>query len=174
MMTTTADEAAVVSILDLRRVRGEFLTKSSRLYVVFYALLATSTFLAGVAQLLVYEEKHFEDVASRLDLAAMTMTFLSTIILQILAISGIKAIAHNLNKIGRLINLYLSPFLTVGERKIIVEKIIELSDDVESFWVTLPKYNGAIFHDGLMVADKEAHNRVNALLLSGVTSDSND
>ena len=153
----TVDEGEII------RVRDEFLSKSRNLYLTFYVMLALSTFFSGVAQLLVYEEKHFEDVAGRLDLAAMTLTFASTICLQVLALSGIKSIAASLNRVGRLLNVYLFPFISVNEKKEIVAKVIELTMEMEPFWVTLPKFkDGKEFTRGLGITKE--HKRIESLM----------
>lgn len=151
--TTAIEEEEII------RVRDEFASKSRNLYVTFYAVLASSTLFAGVAQLLVYEEKHYEDIAGRLDLAAMTLTFASTICLQILALSGIKSIAASFNRVGRLLNVYLSPFVSANEKRDIIVKVMELTMEIEPFWVTIPK-----FKDGKEFTNE--HKKIESLLLS--------
>ena len=151
-------------INEISRVRDEYLVKSSRLYAIFYTLLGLSTLFAGIGQLLIYEEKHYVDMAGRLDLAAMVFNFMSTVILQILAISGIKAIAHNLNRVGRLLNVYLSPFVTSEEQVVIMDKVIELSQEIETFWVSLPRFGNDTFHEALL-SERPTQKRVDALLV---------
>ena len=126
---------------EMGSVRDEFLSKSSRLYLAFYATLAVCTLFTGTAQLLVYEEKAYPDIASRLDLVAMILTTLSTITLQILAISNLKSIAASMNRLGRLLNVYLSPFIGAKERVEIVAKVLELLTEIETFWVALPRFS---------------------------------
>lgn len=161
-LATTARQKALEENAEIRQVCDQYLSKSQRLYFIFYMSLATSTLFAGVAQLLVYEEKHYESIASRLDLAAMSLSALSTIILQILAISGIKSIASSLNRVGRLLNVYLSPFVNSKEKKEIVAKVLELTLEIEPFWVSLPRFN-----DGKQLAEilgAEEHTKIQAVL----------
>lgn len=153
---------------NIRVICDEYLSKSQLLYVVFYSTLALCTLLSGVAQLLVYEETNNPDDARGLDLAAMIMTTVSTLALQILAISGMNSVAAAMNRVGRLLNVYLSPFANEKEKKEIVAKVLELTSEIEPFWVSLPR-----FKDGRHLPDilrTEEHTRVEMMLAKRPTS----
>ena len=68
----------------------------------------------------------------------MILNTLSVVIMQVLAISEVKSIAGSLDKIGKLINIYLSPLVQDDDREAIEQQILMISKDIHTFWVKLP------------------------------------
>jgi hypothetical protein len=125
-------------ITKLNALRDRFVSLSARVYVGFYIGFIISTLLTAGAQLLIYEEENYPEIANKLDLIAMILNTLSVVIMQVLAISEVKSIAGSLDKIGKLINIYLSPFVKEDDREAIEQQILTISKDIQTFWVKLP------------------------------------
>ena len=132
-MQLTDDQVASLTTL-----RDSFVSLSAKVYGGFYIAFIISTLMTAGAQLLIYEEENYPQIANQLDLIAMILNTLSVVIMQVLAISEVKSIAGSLDKIGKLINIYLSPLVKDDDREAIEQQIITISKDIKTFWVNLP------------------------------------
>lgn len=149
----------------LYQLRDEFVYKSSRVYVMFYISWALATMLSVAAGVLIYEEQNFPSSASSLDIAATVCTALSTLILSIIAHSNMKGIAESMNEIGKLLNLYLSPFISNEDRMQLQKQIYTKSMELNTFWVTLPTVEfevadqvlGNAFDENVVIQSKRLH-----------------
>ena len=125
-------------IAKLNTLRDRFVSLSAKVYLGFYIAFIISTLLTAGAQLLIYEEEKYPEIANHLDLIAVILNTLSVVIMQVLAISEVKSIAGSLDKIGKLINIYLSPLVKEDDREEIENQIHMISKGIKTFWVKLP------------------------------------
>ena len=127
-----------IQITKLNTLRDRFVALSARVYTAFYIGFIVSTLLTATAHLLIYEEDNYPEIATMLDVIAITLNTLSVVTMQVLAISEVKSIAGSLDKIGKLINVYLSPFVKDDEREAIEQQILSIMTGIQTFWVRLP------------------------------------
>ena len=119
--------------------REAYINTATRVYILFYAALASSVILITLSQTLVLIEAEYDSATAHdLEIISVCITAVNTMFLQMLSIVEAKAIAGRLHKVGRLLDVYLNPLTPIATRNSVGVTIVELTMAVETFWVRLP------------------------------------